>query len=41
MPVAGPQFRVRLRGSRYGATKLPDESFNITVAMVLAVLYEL
>jgi hypothetical protein len=35
--VRGPAARVLLSG----ATKLPDESFNITVAMVLAVLYEL
>ena len=42
MPVAGPQFGVRLRGSLlFGVAKLLNESFNITVAMVLAVLYEL
>jgi hypothetical protein len=35
--VRGPAARVL----RSGATKLPDESFNITVAMALAVLYEL
>jgi hypothetical protein len=35
--VRGPAARVPLSA----ATKLPDESFNITVAMVLAGLYEL
>jgi hypothetical protein len=35
--VRGPAARVLL----FGATKPPDEAFNITVAMVLAVLYEL